>query len=382
MKSKSKKGHSFFTFSFSERELKVSFIEPATLKNSSGFSMKIIEKEINENVKILTCDLSDLNDYDSYLILFLDSLKELSKQKGVVLNIIGVTPRMAKFIELFSRKQNDDDSNLIHPGFWETYLSHIGQLTIVGLQDIKLFLEFLGDIIVKFFALFIHPGKMRWKDFPFHLTRSGVNAVPIVVLIVFLIGMISGYQGAMQLRLVGADKYIADLIGLSITRELAPLLTAILVAGRSGSSFAAELGTMKVSDEFDALNSMGFDHIQFLVLPRILAVMFAMPFLVLIANFAGILGGLVAALSTLELTMTGYLNELQIALGYGDVFSGLIKSVVFGFLVSAIGCFRGLQVRGGAESVGKYTTAAVVTGILTIIIADAVFTFIFQAIGI
>ena len=289
---------------------------------------------------------------------------------------------MAKFIELFSRKESDIETNKAHPGFWETYFSHIGQLTIVGLQDMKLFIEFLGDIIAKFLALFIHPGKMRWKDFPFHLTKSGVNAVPIVTLIVFLIGMISGYQGAMQLRQVGADIYIADLIGLSITRELAPLMTAILIAGRSGSAFAAELGTMKVSDEIDALNSMGFDHIQFLVLPRIIAVMFAMPFLVLLANFAGIFGGLIAALSTLEITMTGYLNEMQKALSYGDIFSGLIKSVVFGFLVSAIGCFRGLQVRGGAESVGKYTTAAVVTGVLTIIIADAVFTFIFQALGI
>ncbi|OGU39915.1 MAG: hypothetical protein A2X61_16120 [Ignavibacteria bacterium GWB2_35_12] len=360
----------------------MSFIEPVTLDNSSGYNLEAIEKEINENTNILTCDLSDVKEYDSYLILFLDSLKELSKQKGIALNIIGVSPRMAKFIELFSRKESDIETNKAHPGFWETYFSHIGQLTIVGLQDMKLFIEFLGDIIAKFLALFIHPGKMRWKDFPFHLTKSGVNAVPIVTLIVFLIGMISGYQGAMQLRQVGADIYIADLIGLSITRELAPLMTAILIAGRSGSAFAAELGTMKVSDEIDALNSMGFDHIQFLVLPRIIAVMFAMPFLVLLANFAGIFGGLIAALSTLEITMTGYLNEMQKALSYGDIFSGLIKSVVFGFLVSAIGCFRGLQVRGGAESVGKYTTAAVVTGVLTIIIADAVFTFIFQALGI
>lgn len=362
--------------------MNLTFAEAVTLDSSEYYQLEILTKKLNENIKILTCDFSSIKYYDSFLILLIKSLRELCKRKGISFNISGISPKMAKFIELFGREQTHKDNNRIATGFWETYFSHIGQLTLTGLKDVKLFIEFLGEIISKFFSLLIHPGKMRWKEFPFHLTKSGVNAVPIVFLIVFLIGMISGYQGAMQLRQVGADIYIADLIGISITRELAPLMTAILVAGRSGSAFAAELGTMKVSDEIDALKSMGFDHIHFLILPRITAVMFAMPFLVILANFAGILGGMIAALSTLEITMVGYLNEMQSALSFGDVFSGLIKSIVFGFLVSSIGCFRGLQVHGGAESVGKYTTAAVVTGVLTIIIADAIFTLIFQSLGI
>ena len=223
---------------------------------------------------------------------------------------------------------------------------------------------------------------MRWRDFPNHFVNSGVNAVPITLLIVFLIGLISGYQGALQLTQVGADIFIADLIGISITRELAPLMTAILVAGRSGSAFAAEIGTMKVSEEIDALESMGFDPIRFLVMPRVMAVVFAMPILVLMTDLAGIIGGLVAGLTTLDITIAGYLNQLHRAIDFYDIFSGVGKGIVFGFLIATVGCFRGLQVSGGAESVGKFTTASVVTGIFLIIFSDALFTFIFQTLGI
>ena len=152
--------------------------------------------------------------------------------------------------------------------------------------------------------------------------------------------------------------------------------------GVPGSAFAAEIGTMKVSEEIDALDSMGFDPIKFLVLPRVASVMIAMPILVIFADIAGIGGGLIAALGTLDITLTGYLNELNRALSYWDLFTGLGKSVVFGFLIATVGCFRGLQVKGGAESVGRFTTASVVSGVLLIILSDAVFTFIFQVIGI
>jgi phospholipid/cholesterol/gamma-HCH transport system permease protein len=223
---------------------------------------------------------------------------------------------------------------------------------------------------------------MRWKDFPFQYLNAGVNALPIVVLIVFLIGLITAYQGAGLLQQFGADIYIANLVGLTITRELSPLMTAILVAGRSGSAFAAEIGTMKVSEEVDALNSMGYDPIRFLVMPRVFSVVFAIPFLTLVADLAGIIGGLFAAVTTLDISITGYLNQLQLSLNYYHVFTGVGKSMVFGFLIAAVGCFRGLQVRGGAESVGRYTTASVVTGVFLIILSDAVFTFLFQTLGI
>ncbi len=159
-------------------------------------------------------------------------------------------------------------------------------------------------------------------------------------------------------------------------------MTAILVAGRSGSAFAAEIGTMKVSEEFDALRSMGFDVYYFLVLPRVLAVMIVMPILVLITDISGILGGLVAGISTLDITISGYFNQLHRAIGFSDVFTGIGKSIFFGFLIATVGCFMGTQVKGGAESVGKYTTTSVVISIFLIIIFDAIFTFIFSMLGI
>jgi phospholipid/cholesterol/gamma-HCH transport system permease protein len=237
-------------------------------------------------------------------------------------------------------------------------------------------------LIIKILILFVNPWKMRWKDFPFQFFRSGVAALPIILLILFLIGLVTGYQGAVQLHQFGADMYIADMVGISITRELGPLMTAIIIAGRSGSSFAAEIGTMKVSEEIDALNSMGFDFMRFLVMPRVMSVLFAMPLLTLFADLAGVLGGLVSALAVLDITLTAYINGLQGALDYGDVMGGLFKSMVFGFLIATVGCFRGMQVSGGAESVGKFTTASVVSGIFLIIVADAVFTFIFTSLGI
>ncbi|MFN3269439.1 MAG: MlaE family ABC transporter permease, partial [Candidatus Kapaibacteriota bacterium] len=221
----------------------------------------------------------------------------------------------------------------------------------------------------------------RWEDFPVLFLKNGVNALPIVSLILLLIGIISGYQGAIQLKQFGADIYIADLIGVSIVRELGPLMTAILVAGRSGSAFAAELGTMKVSEEIDALRSMGFEPFKFLILPRVFAVTLSIPLLTIFGNVAGILGGLISGLSILDITTAGYFTELQIAVDLGDLSSGLLKSIIFGYLVAGIGCFRGLQVKGGAEGVGTATTISVVSGIFAIIIADTIFTFIFDAIG-
>jgi phospholipid/cholesterol/gamma-HCH transport system permease protein len=250
------------------------------------------------------------------------------------------------------------------------------------LSDIRDFIEYFGMLTKKTLKLFVKPMSMRWEDFPAQLLRSGVYALPITVLIVFLIGLITGYQGATQLKRFGADMFIADLIGISITRELSPLMVAILVAGRSGSAFAAEIGSMKVTDEINALTSMGYDKFEFLVLPRVLAVVLAMPFIVMICNVVGLFGGLIAAITTLDVTVISYITRLEMSLTYGDIASGLIKSIFFGFVIASIGCYKGLKVEGGADAVGRLTTSSVVAGVFMIILSDAIFTFIFQAIGI
>ena len=219
---------------------------------------------------------------------------------------------------------------------------------------------------------------MRWRETWLYMERTGIDAVPIVALISFLMGLITAFQAAVQLTQFGADIYIANLVGLSIVRELGPLMTAIIAAGRSGAAFAAELGTMKVSEEVDALTTMGFDRTRFLVTPKVVSLLLMLPCLTLFADVVGILGGLTVAVFGLDLPVQVYVRQTRLALGVWDVYSGLIKSIAFAILIAGVGCLRGFQAGAGAESVGRVTTSAIVAGIFLIIVTDAVFTVIFH----
>lgn len=352
---------------------------PVFISKSEEFTKINQYIDITKNIII---DCKNLTEYDSFFIILVNQISQFAANNEVSFELINVNKDLQSFYDLLKTENISDKQQEKEKHAFVRYAIYIGNEVSALKKDAYLFISFLGELIVKTFTLFIKPKEIRWKDFPSHFTKSGVNAIPITVMIMFLIGIITGYQGALQLKQFGADIYIADLIGVSLTRELTPLMVAILVAGRSGSSFAAELGTMKVSEEIDALESMGFDSIKFLVLPRVLAVTFAMPILVMICNIVGIGGGLVAALSTLDVTISGYINELQLVLNFYDVFSGVFKSIIFGFMIATVGCYRGLQVKGGAESVGKFTTASVVTGVFLIIFVDALFVFVLQALGI
>ncbi|MFP3928998.1 MAG: MlaE family ABC transporter permease, partial [Desulfobacteraceae bacterium] len=205
------------------------------------------------------------------------------------------------------------------------------------------------------------------------MQKTGVDALPIVGLISLLLGMILAFMSSVQLKQFGADIYVASLVSLAMVRELGPVMTAIIVAGRSGSAFAAEIGTMKVSEEVDALFTMGFDPTRFLVVPKMLAIAFMTPFLTLFADLFAIIGGLLVATTLLDLTINAYISETIRFLGVKDIIWTFIKSVSFAFLIAWIGCLRGFQVRGGADSVGRATTSAVVSSIFLIIVADSVF---------
>jgi phospholipid/cholesterol/gamma-HCH transport system permease protein len=380
-KSKSKAEEPYYSINIIENKILLRILKPLSLYNAHKYDNLLDKHEDFKSCNEFCLDLTGFNDYDTYLVIFINNIKKYCSDNNLLFSMLGASSDIEKFLKVLSPNFIETKQKA-KSNFFISYFTKIGETSIMITRDSRMFIEFLGEIILSILNLLIKPKQMRWKDFPFNFTRAGVSAVPITFLILFLIGIITGYQGALQLEQFGADIYIADLIGISIVRELAPLMTAILVAGRSGSAFAAEIGTMKVSEEIDAMMSMGFDPIKFLVLPRVLAVTLAMPLLVILTDLAGIAGGLLAAVGTLDITVAGYVNELQRALSYGDLFTGLGKSMIFGFLVATVGCFRGLQVRGGAESVGRYTTIAVVSGVLSIIVADAVFTFIFQSIGI
>jgi len=210
------------------------------------------------------------------------------------------------------------------------------------------------------------------------MERTGLDAVLIVSLISFLMGLITAFQAAVQLTQFGADIYVANLVGLSIVRELGPLMTAIIAAGRSGAAFAAEIGTMKVAEEVDALTTMGLDRTRFLITPKVLSLLVMLPCLTLVADVVGIAGGLTVATVLLGLPVQVYVRQTQISLTIWDVGTGLIKSVAFALLIAGVGCLRGFQAGTGAESVGRVTTSAIVAGIFLIIVADAVFTILFH----
>jgi phospholipid/cholesterol/gamma-HCH transport system permease protein len=254
--------------------------------------------------------------------------------------------------------------------------------TAAGLwKDLRTLVSFVGELGAAVAHALRHPRGVRWRDALLAAENAGVNAFPIVFLISFLIGLIMAFQSAIPMRQFGAEIFVADLVALSMLRELGPLMTAIILAGRSGSAFAAEIGTMKVNEEINALTTMGLDPVRFLVVTRVLAAVFVTPLLTIFANLAGLLGGAVVFIS-LGFPLVTYTNQVLGAVRLGDLTGGLVKSVAFGVLVAGIGCLRGLQTRTGASAVGLSTTRAVVSGILLIVLADGVFSVLYYQLGI
>jgi phospholipid/cholesterol/gamma-HCH transport system permease protein len=227
---------------------------------------------------------------------------------------------------------------------------------------------------------FVAPFKgrpLKWRSALHQMVLAGVDSVPIVSLISFFLGLVLALQGAYQLQKFGASYYVTALVGVSMTRELGPLITAIVIAGRSGSAFAAEIGTMKVSEEIDALEAMGLNSVRYLVVPKYVALLIMMPCLTLLSDLAGILGGGVFEVYQLDQTFPMFVLATRDALVMRDISTGLVKSLVFGLIITKVGCYEGFSVRGGAEGVGKATTSSVVVSIFLIIFADVIFTALF-----
>lgn len=241
--------------------------------------------------------------------------------------------------------------------------------------------SFVGEVFSGFLSLVLHPGHFRIRETLYQLQVVGTDAMPLTFGLSFLMGMIMAFQAANTLTTMGAAIYVADVVTLSTTREMAPLLTAVIIAGRSGAAFAAEIGTMKINEEIDALTVMGFNLTRFLVLPRLIALALAGPLLTLLANAAGITGGALVAKVVLKLSVFNYFTEVQKILTDADLYTGLIKGFVFAFFIGLISCFRGIRTSEAPESVGVQTTSAVVSGILLLILADAFLTAIFQTYG-
>ena len=245
-------------------------------------------------------------------------------------------------------------------------------------SDLRFILSFIGSVCLAVIHIIRHPKSLRANDTISEMEKIGVDALPIVCLISFLMGLIIAFMSSVQLRQFGANIYVASLVSLAMVRELGPIMTAIIVAGRSGSAFAAEIGTMKISEEIDALFTMGFEPTRFLVLPKLVAALITVPILALFSNIFAIMGGLVVGVFMLDLTTNSYITQTIKTLTIFDISLGFFKSGVFALLIALVGCLRGFQVRGGAAAVGQATTSAVVSSIFLIILSDAVFAVILR----
>ena len=241
---------------------------------------------------------------------------------------------------------------------------------------------FFGYTLVTLGGVLIRPWRLRITATVAQMEATGLNALPIVGLLCFLVGVVLAYMGALQLKQFGADILTVNLVGVAVLREIGILLAAIIVAGRSGSAFAAQIGTMKVNQEVDALETMGLSAVEVLVLPRLIALVIVMPLLTVWADAAGLLGGSVVALFLLDLSFSQFLTQLQAAVRFWDFGTGMIKAPVFALVIALVGCYDGLRVSGSAESVGRYTTRAVVESIFLVIVLDALFAVAFAEIGI
>ncbi len=250
-----------------------------------------------------------------------------------------------------------------------------------GRQGAEL-LAFIGEVAIAALRSLAQPSRIRWRPILYNIRTAGFDALPITGLLVFLMGIVIAYQGASQLRRYGANIFVADLVGLAMLRELSPLLTAIIVAGRSGSAYAAQIGTMKVTEEVEALRTVGIPPIEQLVLPKLVALTIALPLLTVYADVLGVVGGMVMARSELDVGFADFIDRLQYALLMSDFLVGIGKAPVFAGIISVIGCFQGFQVAGDAESVGRRTTVSVVQSIFLVIVADALFSVVFNWLGI
>lgn len=268
----------------------------------------------------------------------------------------------------------------IHP--LRDFITGIGRAGAETLKDLVDFIDFTGRAAAAIGQLLLHPGSLRLSAIAHHIVETGVKALPIVGLLAVMIAVVIAYQGVAQLRPYGGQDLTIDLVAVSVLREMAVLITAILVAGRSGSAFAAEIGVMKASEEVDALKVMGLDPMQLLVAPRLIALVITLPLLTFFADVLGLLGGAVISNSLLDVSLAQYLPRVKDAVDSGDLFVGLIKAPVFAAIITVTGCMHGLRVKGSAESIGVETTRAVVKAIFLVIVLDALFSIFFEKVGI
>lgn len=383
--------------------MKRTVIQPATIRQLTNAELKLsgswnaqnlhsIESQIaainniaNTNISV---ECADIQAMDTVGALLIKKLQQRLIEQNTAVNLKNLPPAFKKIMDAVD-VQLTIDAQLIsdskqHNGAKATLnaapnlLARIGKFTFLAVKQFAEMLSFIGETAIVLAKSVAQPKRIRWRPILFNIRTAGFDALPIVGLLSFLLGIVVAYQGADQLRQYGANIFVADLVGLSMLREFAPLMTAIIIAGRSGSAYAAQIGTMEVTEEIDAMRTLGISPQELLVLPKVIALIIAMPLLTVFADALGVFGGMLMARQQLDVGFVEFLDRFVKAVSPTAFMTGIGKAPVFAAIIAMVGCFQGFRTKGGADSVGRQTTRSVVQSIFLVIVADALFSVAFS----
>ncbi len=329
------------------------------------------------NPAVVRLRVADMDRWDSSLLLYLFEVQQWCRATGARCDVDALPEKIRALLTQLSASHETS----VPYDRSQNFFALVGTATMDLQNKTKEISQFVGECVIGAVRVVKSPQKFRWRDCIYEMQHCGAMALPIVSLISFLTGVTLSYTGALVLRQYGGDIYVADLIGLAVVREMGAVMTGVVLAGRTGAAFAATLGNMKANEEIDALETLGISAVDFLVLPRLVALGVMMPLLALYANAVGILGGMAVAAGVLNIPPTAYWVEMGTIVSLSDVSVGVIKAVSFGLIVGLSGCLRGLQADRSAAGVGRAATSAVVTSILLIVVSDAVFAVLFNVVG-
>ncbi|MBA3813110.1 MAG: ABC transporter permease [Alphaproteobacteria bacterium] len=350
-----------------------------TAKIAEPLCLDLLKKRVP---KTIVFDLAPLKEIDTAGVWLVQRTVQSLKNKGYEVTVRNESPIFQALSSHLETDESSFDKRPKSPGFFGKRLVKLGKVTVeMARLSIDLII-FLGQVAVGIFRIFLQPRRLRFASVVAHIEGFGVNALPIVILMSMALGVVLAYQGEEQLRRFGAEIYTINLVSISIVREVGILITAILVAGRTGSAITAQIGIMKINQEVDALNTLGLNPMEVLIIPRVLALIFVMPLLAFVSDLAGLLGGGIMVVLSLDVTPELYVHRIGEAITLWGFCIGILKAPVFGAIIAIVSCFQGMRVEGTSESIGICTTRSVVEGIFLVTIADALLSVFFSSIGV
>jgi phospholipid/cholesterol/gamma-HCH transport system permease protein len=350
-----------------------------TVRDVGAVEQQLDTLRLSRETEVIA-DGAHIEALDSTGAWLLQRLLKRLRDEGVKVNLRGMRPEFVKLLEVVAQQMADQSTRPAPtPPPVPTLLERIGRGAWPYVEETHALLGFVGETAIALGRSIRHPRTIRWRPVLYNIRRAGFDALPIVGLLAFLLGVVVAYQGADQLRQYGANIFVADLVGISMLREFSPLITAIIAAGRSGSAYAAQIGTMNVSEEIDAMRTLGISPQEVLVLPKLIALVIALPLLTVFADVLGVAGGMLMAREQLDVGYVEFMDRFIKAIAMSTYLVGISKAPVFALIIVAVGCFQGFRTHGGADSVGRQTTRSVVQAIFLVIVADALFSIVFSA---